>query len=414
MNIKPVLSYSSSVEQRSQRQYEYSQTDWKTYMVVVCSNLLIIAGMVLACASLYFLTVVHPMLAMGSPIVLTAAGVLGVNHTVSQAAESSSHSSPANENRFLGMVNKSGTHCWEIAVLQALFNTEEDRKRLQNIQDQDEKLLSHSESQKYYNLLPLIDAMMTYDLERQSPSHVCSVDTEHIHKCLYAALRHKKNGPLSEPPEKGKQEDAWELMKFYLDQSNTALPPFVESGEVKRKDGSVIKKWTNVSGENGRTPLRYFEFLLGIYEGQDHVSLDTLFQEYFHRKEITGNNQLTINSYFRFPPKSFKINLNRVSFIASKKCERSSYKIHTKVHFPLKFAPGPKDFGKNATYECRYIISHIGDSPHGGHYVTFLKGQNGKWYFFNDSLKPKEVSLDRVKREIDSPNPYIIHYQRIA
>jgi ubiquitin carboxyl-terminal hydrolase 5/13 len=35
-------------------------------------------------------------------------------------------------------------------------------------------------------------------------------------------------------------------------------------------------------------------------------------------------------------------------------------------------------------YNLRGFISHMGSSPHSGHYVTHVKRNDGKWYIFND------------------------------
>uniref|UniRef100_A0A914IAW4 Ubiquitin carboxyl-terminal hydrolase n=1 Tax=Globodera rostochiensis TaxID=31243 RepID=A0A914IAW4_GLORO len=60
-------------------------------------------------------------------------------------------------------------------------------------------------------------------------------------------------------------------------------------------------------------------------------------------------------------------------------------------------------------YRLRAFISHMGSSPHSGHYVAHVKAENGKWHIFNDEKvaesqhPPKTlgdcvISLKRVKR----------------
>ena len=43
----------------------------------------------------------------------------------------------------------------------------------------------------------------------------------------------------------------------------------------------------------------------------------------------------------------------------------------------------------------------------GGHYTTFARNPNGKWYCYNDS-SCKEVSLEVIERE----SPYMLFYER--
>ncbi|KAL3111566.1 hypothetical protein niasHT_012539 [Heterodera trifolii] len=43
----------------------------------------------------------------------------------------------------------------------------------------------------------------------------------------------------------------------------------------------------------------------------------------------------------------------------------------------------------NGHYQLRAFISHIGPSPHSGHYVAHVKADNGQWHIFNDEKVAK-------------------------
>ena len=53
------------------------------------------------------------------------------------------------------------------------------------------------------------------------------------------------------------------------------------------------------------------------------------------------------------------------------------------------------------------ICNHIGSS-NGGHYYSYCKNQNGKWYEFNDS-NVKEISDDKLVTN----NAYCLFYRKI-
>ena len=54
-----------------------------------------------------------------------------------------------------------------------------------------------------------------------------------------------------------------------------------------------------------------------------------------------------------------------------------------------------------------YAISCHSGLMNGGHYTTFARNPNGKWYCYNDS-SCKEVSLEVIERE----SPYMLFYER--
>lgn len=65
-----------------------------------------------------------------------------------------------------------------------------------------------------------------------------------------------------------------------------------------------------------------------------------------------------------------------------------------------------RDMGLDAIYNLYAISCHSGIMG-GGHYVTYAKNPNGKWYCYNDS-SCKEVHSE----EMDTDSAYILFYEQ--
>lgn len=48
-------------------------------------------------------------------------------------------------------------------------------------------------------------------------------------------------------------------------------------------------------------------------------------------------------------------------------------------------------------YQLCAFISHMGSSPHSGHYVAHVKRDDGKWYIFNDE---KASGREKITKQI--------------
>ena len=59
-------------------------------------------------------------------------------------------------------------------------------------------------------------------------------------------------------------------------------------------------------------------------------------------------------------------------------------------------------------YDLYGICNHLG-GPLGGHYTSFVKNANNKWYHFNDSNVSEVRNLDKIK----SPLAYCLFYRKI-
>ena len=80
------------------------------------------------------------------------------------------------------------------------------------------------------------------------------------------------------------------------------------------------------------------------------------------------------------------------------------------IHYPAVL-----DLSAHVSSECKredciynlYAISNHSGNVNGGHYTSYIKNQNGKWYHYNDT-SVKEVP----EQEIYSPKAYCLFYRR--
>ena len=86
-------------------------------------------------------------------------------------------------------------------------------------------------------------------------------------------------------------------------------------------------------------------------------------------------------------------------------------KLQTLVTFPLDhldlspFVIGYKK--KSYMYELYGVCNHSGGVL-GGHYTSYVKNANGKWYHFNDT----SVSEISMIESIVSPKAYVLFYRK--
>ena len=80
------------------------------------------------------------------------------------------------------------------------------------------------------------------------------------------------------------------------------------------------------------------------------------------------------------------------------------------VTFPLDLDLSEYVIGykkKSFVYELYGVCNHSG-GPMGGHYTSYVKNANGKWYHFNDT-SVAEVS---IINSIVSPKAYCLFYRK--
>ena len=83
-----------------------------------------------------------------------------------------------------------------------------------------------------------------------------------------------------------------------------------------------------------------------------------------------------------------------------------------KIDFPeiLDLSIFVQNFAPNKRYELIGVITHLGQSGPGGHFIAICKSiVNGQWYTFNDQI----VSPSSFNGALNTGVPYILFYHAI-
>jgi len=153
------------------------------------------------------------------------------------------------------------------------------------------------------------------------------------------------------------------------------------------------------------TPEPFFMLQLPIPEGKRIPSLYDCFDEYTKNEILDGDNM-----YFNEKMNKKHIAIKKIQFwnlpdilvILLKRFSNDIKKNKKKVDFPLdeldlsKYVVGYN----NNTYKYNlYGICNHGGSVFGGHYTSFIKNANDKWYHFNDTIITEVTNKDKVKTD---------------
>ena len=148
---------------------------------------------------------------------------------------------------------------------------------------------------------------------------------------------------------------------------------------------------------NNKSPSIYDCFDLYV-EGEILDGDNKVFNEQTNKKEDVRKN-ITFWSF----PSILVIDIKRFNF--------QNRKNQTLVTFPLenldlsKYVSG---YNKELfVYDLYGVCNHSG-SVHGGHYTSFVKNANGKWYHFNDT----SVSEVALTQQIISAKAYCFFYRK--
>jgi len=229
--------------------------------------------------------------------------------------------------------------------------------------------------------------------------------------CFHSALARKVNMTIS-----GKIKD---------ERDKTAVKCFEKIKQMFENDYSEI--WNLFYGihisqlEHAKTgeifsmvPEPYFIINLPIPSTNKAPSLIDCFDLYVEGELLDGDNAVTYektgekiaakkNISFWSLPTILVIDIKRFNYMNRKN--------QIMVDFPLenlnlsKYVIG---YNKETyIYDLYGVCNHSGSSL-GGHYTSFVKNANGKWYHFNDS----NVSEVAMSKQIISPKAYCFFYRK--
>jgi ubiquitin C-terminal hydrolase len=161
-------------------------------------------------------------------------------------------------------------------------------------------------------------------------------------------------------------------------------------------------------------PEPYFMINLPIPENNKSPTLIDCFELYTKSETLDGDNCITHEKTGEKVP--IKKNIMFWSFptilvIDIKRFNAMNRKNQIMVDFPLKKLDLSKyviGYNKESyIYDLYGVCNHSGSSL-GGHYTSFVKNANGKWYHYNDSI----VSEVSDENHIISPKAYCFFYRK--
>lgn len=352
-----IPSYRKSLEALPENQEllkEQAKTSVKTHLYVVLSYLLIGIGITLACLSFYFVTFVHPMIAMSSPVVPIALGVLGIQ-----------------------------------------MQGEEDKK----------KHLSGN--------FPLLSAFKQYQQEQASHASISSVSTQQLREWLYDATvkNPAQDDVLLVTSRDGqKQEDPRTFFLHFLKQTNQFLPPVMQTTISYSRWGREIGRSTRELTEEMRGEP-YLSLEVQQFSERPLVTAKELLNSFFFFQSTGSKGVNKTSRRFVTPPNDLTLHLKRFHTEYSKEgVVQSQKKVKTEVEGLAHYVAPESTFGEKAEYVTDGFIVHLGESVDGGHCVGYVL-IGDQWWVGNDR-SAKMITKNEAEEAMKTA--YILHMQKVS
>jgi len=164
----------------------------------------------------------------------------------------------------------------------------------------------------------------------------------------------------------------------------------------------------------GCNPEPYFMLNLSIPDGNKSPSLKDCFDLYVKEEILDGENCVLNEKTNKKEICKRSISfwsLPNILVIDIKRFNYKNQKNQILVSFPLEnldLADYVCGYNKNSyVYDLYGVCNHSG-SVLGGHYTSFVKNANGKWYHFNDT----SVSEIALQHQIITPKAYCFFYRK--
>jgi ubiquitin C-terminal hydrolase len=159
-----------------------------------------------------------------------------------------------------------------------------------------------------------------------------------------------------------------------------------------------------------RTPEPFFMLNLSIPMDKKNIGLLDCLNLYVegekvenYLNETTGNRETVEKQilFWSFP---------NILVIDLKRFNSSNRKNQSLIEFPvenLNLSPYVIGYNKDSyVYDLYAVCNHSGN-VHGGHYSSFIKNANGKWYHFNDT-----IVVEILESNIITPKAYCLFYRK--
>ncbi|EGG00944.1 ubiquitin-specific protease [Melampsora larici-populina 98AG31] len=214
----------------------------------------------------------------------------------------------------------------------------------------------------------------------------------------------------------GMQEDAHEFLSLVLSALQNAelgldAISFGKSTEAQRDktlvsqlfEGTLIRGIICSVCGSGRAMTEPFQNVgvslssLTVEESiNGMVSEETI--DHYHCEECNNRQEAYRRTELLSAPRVLIANLHRFSAYGEK--------VHDHIDLSTTLKLISTSNGAEALYQLQAVVCHTGMSTHNGHYYTYVKGFNGRWYLLNDH-KTTRVEEDQMKQD---PGSYLLFY----
>lgn len=356
-----------------------SKTDWKTHALVVLSYLLVGIGITLAFCAPYIAFTVQPMLAVASPVLPIALGVLGLQYS-SEPVSPVKVAAPVKPSNVAVVppigIKREGNNCWVNASLQILFNVPVFKGLMENLNNPSDPVLSEIKT--------------TFETYKQGGK----VDSQRIRNLL--PKLNPKIDPSSQFP-----EDPILFLEPFL-QSTDYLPLKEYGHEIKRENGNVVSMMRHQNEK--------IHFDLSHHYNKKTTNLTESLNDYFNNIEKKGEKSESFSFFLKEIPEDFSITIQtRYKKIKRPDGTIQFVKKERVVQGAMEVSLPGFNTGKETSYFCDSFIVHSGRTDENGHYIAYLL-KDGMWWEANDHIV-KSIDQEEANRLIKTA--YFRHYQKV-
>ena len=155
----------------------------------------------------------------------------------------------------------------------------------------------------------------------------------------------------------------------------------------------------------------FFMVNLPIPTNQKNITIYDCFDLHTAKEELIDENGWKNDDGVKMDIYKYLLywNLPKILIIDLKRYNYTLRKNNSLIQFPLEELDLTKYVvGYNSNkyiYDCYGVCNHSGNNL-GGHYTSFVKNQNGKWYLYNDTMV-SEVK----KNQVVSAKAYCLFYR---
>lgn len=218
-------------------------------------------------------------------------------------------------------------------------------------------------------------------------------------------------------------QDAHEFLRLLIHEVHKALLKNSGVGDLCSKKGSLMHSIfgchirSRVTCQTCKSKRDTYDLILDFSLSTARCSsLNEAFQSYTRVECLSDlykcsscntlqptSKHITIHT----PPRISTIHFKRFSYIS-----KTTLKISNPLSYPetLDLAPFMTKRPKHPIiYKLYALILHLGQIPHSGHYLAYVRSSNGSWYEYDDS-RVTQIPLSTV---LNNKYAYVLLYRRV-